>query len=418
MAKKKKSKVTPQSLLMGIVGAIIIAVASYFGVDLSGILDTADEGTTTVQEEPAAPENLPEETTNNAGATGSAITISEGFGAEANFWQVYFTAPTRNDAHPADTCMGGIDQVLVDAVNDAQATLDIAVFEWENACLTAAVVVAHERGVQVRMVVDDEHTVEENEELDLLGEDAPFIAIEDAGIPWRDDQRSALMHNKFFIIDGQEVFTGSMNFTPRGTYTNNNNLLRLRSRRVVEAYQTEFNEMFEQEVFGPRGDTPNNEQFTVDGIDVRVIFSPDDPVSSILEEEIRAAQSEIRFMTFSFTLDEIGAAVLDQAAAGVDVSGIFETVGSQTRFSELGAMYCAGLDVFQDTNSETFHHKVFVIDRTTVLTGSFNISSNATESNDENMVIIRDPVLAELYLAEFERMLSQARTPDAEDFDC
>ena len=413
MAKKSnQKKVTPQSIFMGIVGAIVVAIAAYFGVDLGGLNETADNTPAQTQ-----PETLPEENTGNTSGV-TALTVQEGFGAASNFWQVYFTAPTRNDAHPADTCMGGIDEVLVDAVNGAQSTIDIAAFEWENACLTEAVVAAFERGVAVRMVVDDEHTVEENEELDLLGEDAPFMLIEDAGIPFVDDDRSALMHNKFFIIDGTEVFTGSMNYTPRGTYTNNNNVLRLRSRRAVEAYQTEFEEMFTLGVFGPRGDVANDVQFTVDGIDVRVIFSPDDPVNDILAEELRKASSEIRFMSFSFTLDEIGELLLTQAGTGIDVSGVFETTGSQTQYSELGPLFCAGLEVFQDGNSETLHHKVFVIDRTTVLTGSFNFSASATESNDENMIIIRDPALAEQYLAEFERVRNQARTPDAEDFDC
>ncbi|PJF21908.1 MAG: hypothetical protein CUN56_08685 [Phototrophicales bacterium] len=403
--KKQQTKVTPQSLIMGIIGAIVIAIASYFGIDLSTSNNTTSD-TGQVISQPASSANV------------STIQFSEGFGAQKSFWQVYFTSPTRSDAQPSETCMGGIDQVVVDLINSTQRTLDIAAFEWKNQCITEAVIAAHNRGVAVRMVVDDEHVIEENEEAELLDEESPFMDIIQAGIPYVDDGRSGLMHNKFMIFDGTTVLTGSMNFTARGTYTNNNNLLVLRSQRAVEAYQDQFNEMFIDGQFGPRGETPNDFAFTQDGIPVRILFSPDDPVVEILVEEINNAQSEIRFMTFSFTEDRVGEALLNAAARGVDVAGVFETRGSETQYSELPALFCAGLDVRQDGNGQTFHHKVFIIDGVTVMTGSFNISDNAITSNDENMVIIRDSDLAAQYLAEYERVRQSARAVDPADVSC
>lgn len=408
--KKQQTKATPQSLLMGIIGAIVIAIASYFGFDLStnNTTDTPDTGdnTSVVQQPPVASGNV------------SVIQFSEGFGAQKSFWQVYFTSPSRSDALPSESCMGGIDQPVVDLINGTQRTLDIAAFEWKNECITQAVIAAHNRGVVVRMVVDNEHTVEENEEAELLDEEAPFMEIIAAGIPYVDDGRSGLMHNKFMIFDSTTVLTGSMNFTARGTYTNNNNVLVMRSQRAVAAYQDQFDEMFNDGQFGPRGESPNNFAFSQDGVSIQILFSPDDPVVDIMIQEISNAQSEIRFMTFSFTEDLIGQALLAEAANGIDIAGIFETRGSETEYSELTPLFCAGVDVWQDGNSQTFHHKVFVIDGTTVLTGSFNISDNATTSNDENMVIIRDPDLAAQYLAEYDRMLQSARAVDAADITC
>jgi phosphatidylserine/phosphatidylglycerophosphate/cardiolipin synthase-like enzyme len=151
---------------------------------------------------------------------------------------------------------------------------------------------------------------------------------------------------------------------------------------------------------------------------VRIIFSPDDDVVDILINTITQADDQIRFMTFSFTRDDVGRALLEQASAGVDVAGIFETRASETEFSEMPRLYCAGLDVRQDGNGQTFHHKVFIIDDHTVLTGSFNISDNATTSNDENMIIITDPSLVAQYLAEYDRMANQARAVDPADVDC
>jgi phosphatidylserine/phosphatidylglycerophosphate/cardiolipin synthase-like enzyme len=93
------------------------------------------------------------------------------------------------------------------------------------------------------------------------------------------------------------------------------------------------------------------------------------------------------------------------------VEGIFERVGSETQFAELRPMLCAGIPVRQDGNRFVLHHKVFIIDNTTVLAGSFNFSANATSSNDENLIFIQDPALAAEYTAEFERRWAEAITP-------
>ena len=53
------------------------------------------------------------------------------------------------------------------------------------------------------------------------------------------------------------------------------------------------------------------------------------------------------------------------------------------------------------------HHKVFIIDDTIVVTGSFNPSNNAENNNDENMIIINDSKVAENYIKEYERLKLQ-----------
>jgi phosphatidylserine/phosphatidylglycerophosphate/cardiolipin synthase-like enzyme len=255
---------------------------------------------------------------------------------------------------------------------------------------------------------------------DLLdeGEEAPFKDIIDAGIPYRDDARSGLMHNKFMIMDSTTVWTGSMNYTINGAYRNNNNMLSLRSQRAVQAYQAEFDEMFVKGEFASSRSAVNGASFNQDGDAINILFSPEDKPVDALLALINGAQHDIRFMTFSFTLDSIGEAVLARSQAGVEVQGVFETVGSETTFSEMRRLYCAGIDVRQDGNGGILHHKVFVVDGQIVATGSFNISESATTSNDENIVIITDPDLAAQYLAEFARVQAIAAAPDPADMNC
>ena len=72
------------------------------------------------------------------------------------------------------------------------------------------------------------------------------------------------------------------------------------------------------------------------------------------------------------------------------------------------ALHCAGAKVRQDGNRYILHHKVIIIDEDTVITGSFNFSSSAAERNDENIVIVRNAVIAGLYLDEWRRLWDAA----------
>ncbi|MGD9100499.1 MAG: phospholipase D-like domain-containing protein, partial [Anaerolineae bacterium] len=328
-------------------------------------------------------------------------------------WQVHFTDPPNlNDPN---NLSGSIAEKLIDYINGAQSSIHIASFEFNLTPVAEALIGAYERGVEVQWVTDDEHGIEADEE-EGHGQ---FAMLEKAGIPVHDDERGALMHNKFWIFDGQTVWTGSTNITVNGIFKNNNNVIVIESPALAAIYEREFDEMWNGKEFGPRSSsTVDDQAVTVDGTSVQVLFAAEDEVAERLVPLIEGAQNSIRFMAFSFTHDDIGAAVLARAQAGVDVMGIFETRGSETEYSELPALYCAGVPVRQDGNPRTFHHKAFVIDEKTVITGSFNFSKNADDSNDENVVIVTHGDIAAQYLQEFERRWAEAGEPDAADMNC
>ncbi len=123
-------------------------------------------------------------------------------------------------------------------------------------------------------------------------------------------------------------------------------------------------------------------------------------------------------MAFSFTHDEVAEALIARAEAGVEVKGILETRGSETEYSELSTLYCAGLRVRQDGNPGALHHKVLIIDDEIVVTGSLNFSVSADESNDENVLVIGNTSIAAQYSGEFERRWDEANDPDAGDVVC
>ena len=405
-----KGPTSPLSLVVaGVVVVLALLVSRLTGVGVEEVLglptNTPAPALTAAPTLTIAPTPVPVLPTEVAIGPGGLETISftQGYGARQGFWQSYFTAPTGS-RKPADY-VGGVDTALAAALSGVQRTLDIAAFEWNNPNIHAAVLDAQRRGVRVRFVTDNEHG--------LADEDSKVSELIAAGIPVVDDGRSALMHNKFMILDGAEVWTGSMNYTVNDAYRNNNNMLVLRARRAVDAYQAEFNEMFEARSFGPRSPRGNSASFTQDGIPVEIYFAPEDDVLTQIINQIAGAQRSVRFMAFSFTVTQIADELQQHAEAGLSVRGIYETVGSQTESSTLTQLFCAGVEVRQDGNPFVLHHKVFIIDDRTVITGSFNFSSNATRSNDENLVIISGPNIAAQYTAEFERRWAEARVPTA-----
>jgi phosphatidylserine/phosphatidylglycerophosphate/cardiolipin synthase-like enzyme len=362
------------------------------GVDLIGMIS----GTPSAPEVVATPDiNL------QTGPTSlESIQVSKGFGAAKGFWQVYFNVAQGSDR---STYSNGIDIVLAAAIDQVQSTLDIAAFEWNNPALNAAVLRARQRGVQVRMVADNEHTIDDTDSL--------IAQIAAAGIPIIYDQDPDLMHNKFMIMDRVLVWTGSMNYTVNGVYRNNNNIVMLRSPRVAQVFTVEFEEMFVSKQFGGKRAPVNELTFSQDGTPVQVLFAPEGDTITTIAGVVSSARTSVKFMAFSFTEDIIGDAMLARARANVSVEGVFETIGAGTEFSEMTRLKCAGLDVRLDGNPYRLHHKVIIVDDETVIFGSYNFSAGAASSNDENLVIITDRDFAAQYVAEYNRLRRIATAP-------
>lgn len=320
---------------------------------------------------------------------------------------VHFTRPIYPDR--AENHRGGIDGRLVEAIDGGRTAVDLAIYDFDLENVADALVRARQRGVRVRLVTDSDTATSTNAEIQV-----PLGRLRDAGIPIVEDDRRPIMHHKFAVVDGQIVLTGSWNFTTGDTYRLNNNLVAIRSPDLAANFTAEFEKMFARRLFGPnKPPGVPHPTVTVDGARIETYFAPQDKVSAKILDRLRRAQSSVRFLTFSFTQDKIGAALIDLHQAGVTVEGIFETTGSETRFSEYGKLKQAGLNVWQDGNPYVMHHKVFIIDDETVIFGSYNFSANADEDNDENLLIVDSPDLARAYTEEFQRILRQAQNPPA-----
>jgi phosphatidylserine/phosphatidylglycerophosphate/cardiolipin synthase-like enzyme len=296
-----------------------------------------------------------------------------------------------------------VDGPLVEAIDAARLSVDVVAYSLSLNSVRNALLRAHDRGATVRVVMESTN----------MDRSDPQILIE-AGVPVIGDNRDGLMHDKFIVIDKSEVWLGSMNFTDGGAYEDNNNLMRIHSTLIAENYIKEFEEMFSEDRFGEDvvPETPHP-MITIDETRIDTYFSPDDGVLAALIPVLQSAQESIYFLAYSFTSNQLGEIVRQKAEADVTIAGVMddEQVRSN-QGTEFDPFRQAGLNVRIDGIDGLMHHKVFIVDEKIVVMGSYNFSQNAEQRNDENILIIYDPVIAEQFMFEFERVYEQAQRND------
>jgi len=219
-----------------------------------------------------------------------------------------------------------------------------------------------------------------------------------------DNKRSALMHNKFCIIDNKIVSTGSFNPTYNDNDKNNNNLVIFKSPELARNYENEFNEMWNGKFGG--GEKTANPVLMLNSTKVETYFCPEDWCTNKILAALSLANKSIYFMTFSFTSEPIGDYLVKRHKEGIEIKGIFEK-SQESNYSQYSKLKNAGINVTFDTNKYNMHHKVFIIDESIVITGSFNPSKNAETSNDENVMIIHNKEISQKFVDEFKRLYPQ-----------
>lgn len=333
-------------------------------------------------------------------ASGPATANQSAATQSAGWYHVYFTQPDVTALLVNPT--GGIPAKIAAGFDAAQQTIDLAIYTFDLPSLADALLRARQRGVQIRVVTD-------SRSLRMDG----IHALVQAGVPVVPNNRLAIMHDKFAVIDGAVVWTGSMNYTFSDAYRNDNNVIEIHSPDLAQNYTHEFEKMFISQQFGAHvmGDTPHP-TVTVGGVQIENYFAPNGQVAAHIENVLAGATRSIYFMAFSFTRRDFGQTLLDQAAAGLDVRGVFEGEQLAAGGDGVWKMLTEGglaQDMKKDGNPKKMHDKVFIIDQSIVVTGSYNFSASAEDANDENVLIIHDAAIAAAYYAQWERIWAQGK---------
>ncbi len=281
---------------------------------------------------------------------------------------------------PQDNC----SERLAGFISAANTSIHCSFFDLDNKKIVAALE-EKDRQIEVQIVVDNTNK-----------EDFTLQNV-------RYDKSGGLMHNKFCIVDGKMLSTGSMNPTENDAKKNNNNLLLISSKVLAQNYEAEFQEQWEGR-FRKGEKTLHRNVLLNEKTKIKNLFCPEDACAAEVKKELQKAKKSIYFMTFSFTHPSLANTLILKSQKNVTIKGIIETRQTNVLGAKYKLFISQDLNVIKDTNKYNMHHKVFIIDRKTVITGSFNPTKGGDKRNDENLLIIEDKEIAKLFVEEFERL--------------
>jgi len=309
-----------------------------------------------------------------------------------------FLGSLANSDTQAQTPADGLFTALA---QQAQTSIDVALYDFNRASVRDALLAAKARGVAVRVVGDNEDSIDSSY--------APFYqSLVTASIPLTLDSTTALMHNKFAVFDNSVTWTGSANFSDNAFVRNGENVVVITSTVVANIYATEFDEMFGGKFHNNKIDNTAHSA-TVAGSTVEIAFAPTDGVETRIVNALNSANTSIYVTMFTFTNATIGQALIAAKNRGVAVEVLLDDQADGSQFSQRGPLCAAGVTVRVETWDSKLHDKYAVVDANTtsdplIVTGSTNWTGNAVSANDENLLIVHSADLASGFGGDFARL--------------
>ena len=319
-----------------------------------------------------------------------------------------------------------LENVIIEFVNGAKKTLDIAVQELDSEPIAQAILDARFRGVDVRMVMEQDYLLsakvppvkvragedepaarrrvqwgEEPGERSLEPNRKILAALLRCNVDVKADYNPAIFHQKFIIRDFREratdtsaILSGSTNFTLTDCHRNLNHILIFHDARICGEYTNEFNQIRAGHFGrGAQGKIPD--AYNLNGVPVKVLFAPDHaPELEIMKQMLKAVH-KVDFAIFTFTGSSgIDDAMIALAAANRKVTGAMDPGQGAQTWAATHDLDRAHIELYFPKRSAAFgklHHKLMVIDEAVIIAGSFNYTAPANNFNDENIFVVGSP---------------------------
>lgn len=326
---------------------------------------------------------------------------------------------------PKQSSNSQIGTSLIRAIKKSKRTIDFALYGLRGQKeILEELKEASLRGVYIRGVVDmdvenknyytntmelldivDEYNTDFYYDLGKYGDDGKENLIEDrenyklsngsimknknsAHIASRGD----IMHNKFFIIDDNIVWTGSANTSDTGTGGYNANIsILVENAYYASLFKMEFEEMFINDNF-------HEEKFSnkkCSALKIRnnttliTQFSPQSkPVQNLILPLIRSAEKKINIAVFYLTHFEIAKEIIQARKRGVDVRIIIDATSAQNAFSKHIFLRNEGIPLKIENWGGKMHMKTISVDGNCFIAGSMNWTKAGNLKNDENTTLV------------------------------
>lgn len=129
----------------------------------------------------------------------------------------------------------------------------------------------------------------------------------------------------------------------------------------------------------------------------RVYFSPKGGCTEAIVDALNKSTSSVLVQAFMFTSAPIARALVEARRRGVKVEVVLDKSHLADKYSSATFLHNNLIPCYIDAMHTNAHNKVMIIDRKTVITGSFNFTKSAEENNAENLLVITDAALAAQY---------------------
>ena len=324
-----------------------------------------------------------------------------------------------------------ISPFLIRAIDATKTTLEIAIYELAIREVGEALQRAKDRGVRVRIVMDQTHLFPEKKgqrrspEVQALLDEGFELKMLHGG------DMHGLMHNKFALFDGALLETGSYNWARAADDQHHENALFLNEADRLASYGRYWDWLWSQAkpvndkkapsapVAGPHGHgpdlppAPQDLERPIRFNEARLPLQAFTPkgTAALIASAIDAARQSVVIANFSFTNDVLIQALRRAKDRGVKIRIVFDR--DQYKFlKEMAEMRALGFDVrLSDGKSQgrgVMHNKFAVFDGRLVETGSFNWTTNGERNNYENALFLDAPDDAAGFAAYFERLWGRA----------
>jgi len=349
---------------------------------------------------------------------------------------------------PADQCDSSLCRSIIELIKNAEETIDFAIYGSRSQTeILEALLQARDRGVMVRGYFDKDANNENyyrstdtwireigdirddyaremncrsefdgeppckrpdgfNGPLQCLAYDMGQDRILVAGHASRNPiTEMSIMHNKFFIVDGKSVWTGSANISDSGTGGYNANaVVILHSEKVAGIYTSEFEQLWNrQDRCIKNGD--GVEEFQIPSGKLTTWFSPqDNSLRYGVTGLIARAEKRINIAVFFFTAKYMTADLIAAHNRGVDIRVIIDATSAKNEYSKHEILREAGIPVKIENWGGKMHMKTASIDDQYLVLGSMNWTSAGERSNDENTLLVSSPELSSQFNAYYEKI--------------
>lgn len=198
-----------------------------------------------------------------------------------------------------------------------------------------------------------------------------------------------LMHQKILVIDEQEVWLGSANFTSDSLFSQSNLVTAMKSSSLAKAILEKvacFSEgSFEKKIPA--------KSFQIGDQKLELWFLPDCHQDAVnrLAELINSAKKTIQVSMFTFTREDLAKSLIKAKNRGVKVEVFLDHQSSKGASAKIASLLSnAKIPISTNPGQSIFHCKYLLIDNEVLVNGSANWTKAAFKQNDDCFIIVHN----------------------------